>query len=604
MHKASCSIVLVTTLALALTAAGCSSTKSEAGGNGGTTAGGSGGNGGQTTVSSGGTAGGSGGGGTGGQLDTGAGGNGGARTGGTTGSGGVATGGSTSGGASGIGTGGAAATGGMIATGGKTGTGGTSASGGTGGGAGTSGACATGQTSCNGSCVDTNSSPGNCGGCGKVCASGQVCSAGNCSAKCATGEYLCDQACVNLSTSTDHCGDCSKTCGSGQSCSGGVCTCPSGQLFCSQQCISTSADQNNCGNCGVKCSSAQSCSGGKCVCNAGMTQCGTDCYDFKTDANHCGSCDNQCLIGATCSAGACKNSGSGAGKVFGACRFHFGEDHAQFKSSPQAEVEYVTAWAGSSEDFNLADLFTDCKAGGVAAGRLPVMYGYIIAFTARRDQNLQDCNVTSGASLCTAGAAYIRDHFTDRILAQYKKYATGVASAWGTTNPVLWLMEPDYYQYASDSRQSGGPLTFQQAGDYMHQIVTAIKAILPNSVFSMDISPWMSATDMTQWYAALQMGDFAFMNTSAGATLANSSDIRAGQLTWAQVYNATQKPIIADASYGGSSQPHDANWDSATNLNARIADGVTAISHVVVPSNWSSTITSLRSQLGTPAKCP
>jgi hypothetical protein len=310
------------------------------------------------------------------------------------------------------------------------------------------------------------------------------------------------------------------------------------------------------------------------------------------------------LIGATCSAGACKNSGTGAGKVFGACRFHFGEDHAQFKSSPQAEVEYVTAWAGSSEDFNLADLFTDCKAGGVAAGRLPVIYGYIIAFTARRDQNLQDCNVTSGSSLCTAGAAYMRDHFTDRILAQYKKYATGVASAWGTTNPVIWLMEPDYYQYASDSRQSGGPLTFQQAGDYMHQIVTAVKAILPNAVFSMDISPWMSATTMTQWVAAFQMGDFAFMNTSAGATLANSSDIRAGQLTWAQVYNATQKPIIADASYGGSSQPHDANWDNATNLNARIAEGVTAISHVVVPSNWSSTITSLRSQLGTPAKCP
>jgi hypothetical protein len=305
------------------------------------------------------------------------------------------------------------------------------------------------------------------------------------------------------------------------------------------------------------------------------------------------------LIGATCTAGACKNSGAGAGVVFPTCRFHFGMDHAQFKTSPQTEVEYLTAWAGTSEDFNLGDLLTDCKSGG----RLPVIYGYIIAFAARRDQNLQDCNVTSGASLCTGGAAYIRDHFTDRILALYKKYATGVASSWGTTNPVIWLMEPDYYQYASDSRQSGGTLTFQQAGDYMHQIVAAIKAILPNAVFSMDISPWMTTATLTQWTAAFQMGDFTFMSTSAGATLANSSNIRENQLTWAQVYNATQKPIIADASYGGS-QPHDANWDNATNLKARIAEGVTAISHVVVPSNWSSTITTLRSQLGTPAKCP
>jgi hypothetical protein len=302
------------------------------------------------------------------------------------------------------------------------------------------------------------------------------------------------------------------------------------------------------------------------------------------------------------------NTGAGAGNVFPTCRFHFGEDYASFKAKPQAEVEYVTSWAGSADTFNLGDMFTACKSGGIAAGKLPAVYAYIIAFTARRDQNLQDCNTTSGASLCTGGSAYIRAHFTDRILPIYQTYARGIQSNYGTTNPVIWLMEPDYYQYASDSRQSGGPLTFQQAGDYMHQIVTAVKAILPNAVFSMDISPWMPAATLPQWLAAFQMGDFSFMNTSGGATLGNSANIRANQLTWAQVYNAAQKPIIADASYcGGSgctSQQHDANWDVAANLTARIANGVTAITHVNVPDNWSSTITSLRPQLGPPVKCP
>jgi len=277
-------------------------------------------------------------------------------------------------------------------------------------------------------------------------------------------------------------------------------------------------------------------------------------------------------------------------------------EHSLFRSSPQAEIEYVTAWAGSGENFNLTQLFTDCKAGGIAAGRIPVLYSYIIAFTARRDLGLLDCNIGT-PNLCQQGATYIRAHKDDRILPQYRKYAQGVATAWGTTNPVIWLMEPDYYQYSTGGDSQS--LTAAEAGALMHEIVTAVKAILPNAVFSLDISPWIS--NPTQWYGAFTMSDFTFMNTSGGATDADNTRIRASNtMTWRSIYQLTGKPILADDGYGAAGTPtfHDATWDSATNLNARIADGVVGIAQMNAPSSWSSTLAGVRPQLSAPLVCP
>ena len=63
-----------------------------------------------------------------------------------------------------------------------------------------------------------------------------------------------------------------------------------------------------------------------------------------------------------------------------------------------------------------------CKPGGKLAGKTPVYYSYIIAFTARTDLQLKDCNVGS-PNLCEQGANYMRQKKA-RILAQYEKYAS------------------------------------------------------------------------------------------------------------------------------------------------------------------------------------
>jgi hypothetical protein len=287
------------------------------------------------------------------------------------------------------------------------------------------------------------------------------------------------------------------------------------------------------------------------------------------------------------------------------CGFSFGAGWNGLTANYPASIDFVTIWAGSDEAWNtywIGDMLKACKPGGKLAGKTPVYYSYIIAFTARRDLGLLDCNVGS-PNLCQKGANFIRQK-KDRILAQYAKYASETAKAWGTTEPIVWLMEPDYFQYAGDTRQEGGPITYAEAGNFMKELVAKVRESLPNAVFSMDISPWVP--DAAKWYASFKMDDFTYINTSGGETDANNTRIRAANsMTWKSVRDVTNKPIIADDGYGvaGSSTYHDATWDEVGNLNARIADGVVAISQTNPKSDWNSTITSVRGQLN-PKACP
>jgi hypothetical protein len=283
-----------------------------------------------------------------------------------------------------------------------------------------------------------------------------------------------------------------------------------------------------------------------------------------------------------------------------ACKFNFGASWNGPDAAYPASMDYVTIWAGSDEDFNrywIGAMLTACKPGGKLAGKTPVYYSYIIAFTARRDLQLKDCNVGT-PNLCEQGANYMRQR-KDRILAQYEKYASETAKLWGTQEPILWMMEPDYYQYASDSKQQGGPLSFQEAGAYMGDLVAAVRKHLPNAVFSMDISPWVA--NPAAWFGAFKMSDFTYINTSGGGTEADNARIRmANPMTWKSVHDLTKKPIIADDGYGvaGSSTGHDGSWDVASNLKARMGDGVIAITQANPKADWNATLTGLKPQLG------
>jgi hypothetical protein len=286
---------------------------------------------------------------------------------------------------------------------------------------------------------------------------------------------------------------------------------------------------------------------------------------------------------------------------------------------------FTSGWIGSSMTFNLGNVCTETNTGGTFYGKVPALVSYVIGFTARDDVAdnfcLGDCNASNAGTgctaagtsdLCTLGAAYIRKAFTTRILPTYAAFAQGFASACGTTRPMIWEMEPDYFQYY-DAGQSGDPLTGAEAANYMSQMIATVKQYLPNAVFSMDISPWEpnngcagNPASNLGWYPFFNMSEFTFISTSGGVHLANSQNINAGADTWAGVYACSgNKPILADTGYGaaGASSGEDPNWDDAGNVNQRIANGVISITQYnPTASTWGATIAAARPLLD-PVSC-
>jgi hypothetical protein len=287
------------------------------------------------------------------------------------------------------------------------------------------------------------------------------------------------------------------------------------------------------------------------------------------------------------------------------CTFNFG---LPFSPNPPSQVSYLTQWAGSAENYNMSQMMQACKPGGSLSGVTPVVYSYIIAFTLRRDHNLQDCNVGT-PNLCQQGAAYMRTDRT-RIMGQYAKYAKGIAGDLGAVAPIVWLMEPDYYQYAQPGSQSGDPLTYAEAASYMDEMLDTIQKYLPNALFSLDISPWTTDMGTTQaYYTAFSLKRFTFINTSGGGALAGgpagTAQITGNKMTYKEIHDLTGKPMLADCGYGvaGASTGYDPGWDSAANLNNRIADGVIGICQNSVPATWNTTLTALKPLLNPLPSC-
>lgn len=289
---------------------------------------------------------------------------------------------------------------------------------------------------------------------------------------------------------------------------------------------------------------------------------------------------------------------------FHPCRFNFGAAWQGTKYSYPAAANYTTLWLGDTANWNEfweGEFLRFHWAGQPLAGKTPVFYSYIIAFTARRQSGLKDCD-TGSPNLCEQGANFIRQNEAT-ILAQYRKFASNTARIWGKTNPIIWLMEPDFYQYA-DGRQQGGGFSYQQMGTLMGKLLDAVRAELPNALFSMDISPWVA--DPERWFAALPMSRFAFVNTSGGRTDADSARIRnENNMRWQQVFQITGLRIIADDGYGvgGGSIGHDGSWDNVNNLRARMSDGVIGVTQANPRGDWSGIVSGVRGQLTSLPNC-
>jgi hypothetical protein len=317
------------------------------------------------------------------------------------------------------------------------------------------------------------------------------------------------------------------------------------------------------------------------------------------------------VAGAGSQAGAGGAPSVGSNQVFSQCRFHFGTTDGIAKNNPAMieQLDFFTpGWMGLKDTFDMQYVCDYTKPGGTFAKQVPAVVAYVAAFYAKRIANLKDCNA-SGAQqdLCVAGAKVIQDNLA-KIVAVYESYAQGFADCYGTTRPIIFMMEPDFYQYTISNQAQ--PWTGAQAGKIMSQFVSAIKKHLPNAVFSMDISPWVAPNDGEdngkQWYANFDMTQFTFINTSGGGTNAATAKIRGDKMTWRGVSQVTGKPILADTGYGvnGSSAGPDAAWDTPANIAARMDDGVVSVSQYNPAAGWGSTIAAMRSQLKMPAHCP
>jgi hypothetical protein len=315
-------------------------------------------------------------------------------------------------------------------------------------------------------------------------------------------------------------------------------------------------------------------------------------------------------VGASGSAG---TAGAAAisGKIFDLCRFHFGTTDGIAKNNPAIieQLDFFTpGWMGLKDTFDMQYVCDYTKPGGLFEKQVPAVVAYVAAFYAKRVGDLKDCNASgTQQDLCVAGAKIISDNLA-KIIAVYESYAQGFADCYGTTRPIIFMMEPDFYQYTITNQSQ--PWTGAQAGMIMSQLVSAIKKHLPNAVFSLDISPWVAPNDGEdngkQWYANFDLTLFTFINTSGGGTNAATDKIRGDKMTWRGVSEATGKPILADTGYGvnGSPAGPDAAWDSQANIAARMKDGVVSISQYNPAANWGTTIAGIRAQLEKPTRCP
>lgn len=279
---------------------------------------------------------------------------------------------------------------------------------------------------------------------------------------------------------------------------------------------------------------------------------------------------------------------------FDPCKFNFGTDWDYLMNNQSSgianEINYVTKWIVNAS-YNENKVYDEMLNFCIQKNKTPVFYAYIIAKAAA----LGDADV--GGKLGTHGAEWIKNNFNN-VKNYYNGFAQSVASKLnGSGLAPVWLMEPDYYQYASGGQTS--PLSFQQAGDYMGQLIDIIRAHIPDAMIAIDISAWIEDHGNTNnYYGAMPMDKTDFLFTSGGQSQAGSANIKAeNKMTWSGVYNVTKKAIIADCGYGvgGGSTGHNAQWDNISNLKARINDGVVAITQKNPDGSWA--ISSLRDQL-------
>lgn len=186
-------------------------------------------------------------------------------------------------------------------------------------------------------------------------------------------------------------------------------------------------------------------------------------------------------------------------------------------------------------------------------GKTPYIMAYMIAGLGRRDQGLQDCDL-SALSVCTDGANYIRDNLFS-ITQEYQSVANNIFETHG--NKKLYIhMEPDFYLYHSGELQKN-PLTVAEAHTVMNALTDIIATTLPNAEIVMDVSTWNP--NLAMWHNGLR-------NISFGGVVGKNfdADVYPDNTTYEQVIEDIDMPLIINTAhtFGGFFTPYNTTWET------------------------------------------
>ena len=314
--------------------------------------------------------------------------------------------------------------------------------------------------------------------------------------------------------------------------------------------------------------------------------------------------------------------GGGASTVTGACgaapanRHPFGCKFAWGIADPGGSLasysylQFVSYWVDSS--ISASGTYSRCNAcnwlqSNVAPTNLiPAYYAYIIGFLAHAN-GIVDGNQSGSKKLTTDGAALVKSKY-QAIIDAYAWYAKETAKVW-PSKPLVWLLEGDFVQFTDKGQSS--PMTYTEIGKLASDIACAIKVNMPNAVVAINHSSW-NANEVTQSYwGAMKDVDYDLVwTTGVGnnqgfiAAGANSGTYNAATATYAYLRNTTGRAILVDTSAGASAAGDSWSTASASDLNARIAEGVIAANITgTAPGGLSGNISKLSNLNAIPA-CP
>ena len=242
--------------------------------------------------------------------------------------------------------------------------------------------------------------------------------------------------------------------------------------------------------------------------------------------------------------------------------------------------------------------------GRVASSSLiPVYYAYMIGYYGHMN-NLPDQNVRpAGPNLATGGAALIKAN-RDKVIQLYARYAQETRAVW-STKPLVWFLEGDMIQYTETSQTSA--LTMAELGTLAADITCAIKSNMPNAVVAINHSTWNSNEETNSFWTEMKRAQYDLVWTTGVGDNGNFIEragapgyYNAATATYAYIRNYTGKNIIVDTSYGASAMSDSWSNQSASVLNAHIANGVIGVNIANnPPSNYQTIATNLATMLNT-----